>query len=259
MSTPPSPNRNRDYLSALVVLVIAVVVFVAALVGGRSEFVVYGAIAAVLLFFSLAYLAIVVHEVGHVIGVRLGGLQLVAIDLVFFRIQRAESGPGFRVVRFMPQKPNPPAAVWWRIATASPRQVAIAVVSGPLANLLLSAVGSAIAALCRSGSRDVVYHWTDWRVLLLLFALLNLAIGLSNLVPMRLGGFPSDGMQLLDLARRRRSSIRLPPELAGTYVQAGSGPVQLPQGIRYEFASPEPVAEVEIAPPTCRPPDPSIQ
>ncbi|HEX3314187.1 MAG TPA: M50 family metallopeptidase [Gemmataceae bacterium] len=214
-----------------------------------------------LLFFLASFVsAIVVHEMGHAIGVRLAQLSFVAMDLVFLRVQRKESGVGFRVVPFKVERNRPPAAVWFIATNATRRQIAVAIGSGPIANFALGAALLAVSAAISSGrhgfaivsTRTSVPSWIN------LPAILNLSIGVANLLPVRFSGFPSDGKQLLDLALGTWSPAGLPASLARTFVSSKSFRVHLSQPIRYEFEAPDEVAIVEFPPSTCRPPDAPI-
>lgn len=147
---------------------------------------------ATLLWLVLQYAAVVVHELGHYAGARLGGMKVSVVQIAtlqFIPLRR-----GFRW-RWMPQ-PKKSELGGYVMAYAHPARPArqarwLFTAGGPVANLLVAALLAGLGELLRP-------HAIGW--LCLTFAANNAAMGLANLVP-RMGTLPSDGLQLWSLWR----------------------------------------------------------
>jgi hypothetical protein len=142
----------------------------------------------------LGLLVIAVHEGGHLLGGMRRGMRFLLYIAGPFQWSRGESGVHFSwafnlgtlggVAACTPD-PDRPAApqLRWMVA------------GGPLASLLLAFAGVGFAALVEG--RPAAYA--------LIVGLLSLAIFCVTAVPMRAGGFMSDGMQFLELLRGGRA------------------------------------------------------
>lgn len=137
------------------------------------------------------WVCVLVHEFGHLLGGRLGGMR--ALMLFAGPLHLEFNAARMRVLR------NRVAATWSGLAVCAPRSEAsttrgsysLLVVGGPLASFLLAAV-TGPAAFAFGG-------W--WGGLLFVTAAMSVVIGVATLIPVRVGGYMSDGGQLLGLAR----------------------------------------------------------
>jgi hypothetical protein len=142
-----------------------------------------------LLLPAMWFVCVLVHEFGHLVGGRLGGMR----PLMLFAgpLHLDFNADRTRVLR------NRVAATWGGLAVCAPGagvgrgSYALLVAGGPLASFLL-AVLAAAAAFAIEG-------W--WGGTLFATAAMSLVIGVATLIPVRAGGYMSDGGQLLGLAR----------------------------------------------------------
>jgi hypothetical protein len=139
----------------------------------------------VIMVFVLAF-----HEAGHLAGGMSRGMRFLLFIAGPFGWVRGQDGVRFRwffnlgtlggvaAALPAPERPLKPQLTWM-------------VVGGPLASLLLAIAGLAL------------FWWFPGRVgaYALVTALFSLAIFAVTAVPMRAGGFMSDGMQLLQISR----------------------------------------------------------
>lgn len=151
----------------------------------------------------LLWLVLLTHELGHVAAAWLRGWRFLMLLVGPLRLVQGRSGLDWAFNRAWP--------TWGGLAASVPREEAgfrrdmtVVVLGGPLASLLLAAM--AIAA-SRGTGRLAAYAF--------LVGLPSLLIGIITLVPMRTGGFASDGMQAWQLLRggdgplRRARRVRL--------------------------------------------------
>lgn len=179
----------------------------------------YGAVSAIALTVLFGFFATLVHEGGHWLGARLGGMTVIQAGAYGVEIQPQLRGARLRYTRrrkgqpfsgyvMAVDNPNQP----WRRA----RMLMIA--GGPLMNLLVAALTVAVALTAK-------VHMG----LLLAFAAINLTLGLANLVP-TFRKMHSDGGQLLAWWRRPDESS---PDFAYTRLLAlsvsGVNAADLPQ------------------------------
>ena len=138
-----------------------------------------------------AWLAILVHEFGHLLGGKLGGMRpgfLLAgpLRLTFYG--------KFPRVSF-----NRMLSTWGGLAlslppngNASPGMLLLMIAGGPFSSLLSALLGWIAAA-----------NLTDiGRISIGLFAIISTMIAVATMIPIRAGGFDSDGAQLLQILRR---------------------------------------------------------
>ena len=143
---------------------------------------------------AVAWLAILAHELGHVVGGALGRFRFHMLVVGPLRVARDGRDGALRVGL------NRSLALYGGVAAAFPtaaadpmRGLALMVAGGPLASVLLAAMaGLAAGAVASPG------------VTLLLIALAVMSGGLAcaTLVPARTGGFATDGARLLRMLRR---------------------------------------------------------
>jgi hypothetical protein len=135
------------------------------------------------------WVVVLVHEVGHLLGGRLAGMRPL---MLFAGPLHVDFGADRTRLRY-----NRVAGTFGGLAACIPRPdtspggYATLVVGGPLASALLAAIGLP-GGLALGG-------WAGG----MLFATgaLSLLIGCATLLPLRAGGFMSDGGQLLGIAR----------------------------------------------------------
>lgn len=145
-----------------------------------------------LLWAVLHYPAVAVHELGHCVGARLGGMRVSAVQigaLEFIPLRR-----GFRW-RWMPL-PKKARLGGYVMAYPHPRRPprqsrVLMIGGGPAANLIVAVCFSGVGELARP-------HAFGW--LCLMFAAINAALGLGNLVP-HMGTLANDGLRLWQLWR----------------------------------------------------------
>jgi hypothetical protein len=146
---------------------------------------------AVVISLAAFALAIIVHEVGHLVGCRLVGFRISGVTIGPLKITR-EGGKirlGFLNVRSLPLG----------LVAARPtdsrdlrRRIAIVIAGGPVASLLFALVSL-------EGNLVWVHTWLG--VTSLAAAAYSVLFFLSSIVPYRSRGMASDGAQLLLLAR----------------------------------------------------------
>ena len=139
----------------------------------------------------VGWLQLLLHEAGHALAGLAVGLRPLALGVGPLRAERG--GDGWRL-RWAGNIAGIGgfALLLPRDDTQGPRQAAVYVLGGPLANLLSAAL--AWAAI-EAGLAD---SW-PWLALAWITVAVGLALGLANLVPFLAGGWSSDGRQLLKL------------------------------------------------------------
>lgn len=150
-------------------------------------------LAAVSVSIALAMvLTIVLHELGHAVLGRAAGGVLLRFVVGPWRCSRYRSG--FRWTRVRSLK-----GIGGFVQTLLPADarfrasMSLMLIGGPLANLLTAAAGAAPLALGAA--------W-PMKIFALTLLLISLFIGVINLIPLRVGGFMTDGLQLLRLWTR---------------------------------------------------------
>lgn len=143
----------------------------------------------------VVWLSLLVHEAGHLLGGWLGNLRPL---LLLAGPLRMDLEGGAVRLRY-----NREASTWGGLAVAVPRQqevgrttVALMVAGGPAAS-----VGLALCAWLVPAQGLMVQGWLGFVVLI------SGAIAVGTLLPMTMGGYVSDGGQLLQLWRGSSDSI----------------------------------------------------
>jgi Peptidase family M50 len=151
---------------------------------------------------AVVHLIIVIHELGHLAGGRLAGLQFRILIVGLLRIER--SGGRTRIGL------NRELAHYGGLAGSSPAgdsataaQLAIVSAAGPVASLLFG--GLAVVA-AQAGVADGFAVSADLARFvagrsLAVFGAGSITVGLANLVPMQMGANRSDGARLVALWR----------------------------------------------------------
>lgn len=137
------------------------------------------------------------HEIGHLLGGLSQGMRFLLLIVGPFGWHASVSGPRFEW--------NTNVALMGGLAATLPskegpflrRQMLVMIGAGPLASLLLTVVGIALASI--SDPRFAAY----W----IFIAATSFGIFLVTLIPVRTGGFMSDGMQIIDVLRGGRAVI----------------------------------------------------
>lgn len=160
----------------------------------------------------LSLLVIAVHEAGHLAGGISRGMRFLLYIVGPFQFSQSASGVRFSWA-FNLGTLGGVAACSPDPARPLPRQLRGLVVGGPLSSLVLAIACLALTTLLTD--RAAAYA--------LITALLSLAIFAVTAVPMRAGGFMSDGMQYLELLRGGRAveernvlTVLMGQSLAGT-------------------------------------------
>lgn len=147
-------------------------------------------------FAALACAAVVLHELGHLLGGLAGGMRFGMFAAGPARISRASNGR-LRVSRhslrhgvlgfvlMLPDTTRPFAPQYQRLA-----------LGGPLASLVCAAAGVALALVFDGPARVHATVFAAWSALV--FAM--------TAVPIHINGWETDGAQLLDLARDGRGT-----------------------------------------------------
>ncbi len=144
-----------------------------------------------LILLAIMFVVLLVHELGHVAGGRLAGMRFLMLTVGPLRLQRE----GARLRLSFANTIN----LWGGLAVMLPtttdgfrRRFATMIAGGPLASLLLAALGGLGASL--SSGRGAM----GFTVL----AGFSAAIFVVTMMPLTAGGFASDGGQLLALRRQ---------------------------------------------------------
>ncbi len=159
----------------------------------------------------LAFVVLLVHEVGHLAGGLSRGMRFMLLIVGPLRLRRTVSG--IKLDWFVRGETlGGLAAVMPDMTRPMRGQMLSLIAGGPVASLLLTALALAAAAV------------TDGRLsaYLTLLGLLSIPIFVVTALPMRAGGFLSDGRQFLELLRGGRA-VEQRTMLIAAYAQALSG------------------------------------
>lgn len=140
----------------------------------------------------LAYwLCVLWHELGHMVGARLGGLRVTMLVAGPLRLDFDADGTRILLNRVIPKRYGLVACVPPSGEVASRGSYASGAAGGPVASLLLAGIaGSAATA---------IGGW--WGGVLFAIAFTSLVFGVGTLMPVHTHGLTTDGGQLLGLAR----------------------------------------------------------
>lgn len=180
----------------------------------------------VLLFVLIAWLVIAVHEAGHLLGGKLAGMRPLFLTAGPLQVTFTTDGARPELTR--------PSGSWGGLAVAlpapdaRPRDLLPYVLGGPLGSLAV-AVASAALFPVSSGRFGAAF---------LCGAVVGLLITLMTLVPMRVGGYASDGRQALSLLQGDPETVRR-LELSAAYGRslAGARPRELDDTIYARLAA----------------------
>lgn len=168
------------------------------------------------------WLAILAHEVGHLIG---GALARFRFQLLVVGPLRVERG-GDRVRVRLNRDPSLSGGIAGLLPTgthALPRRLGLMVAGGPAVSFLLAGAAAALIGGPLAGAPALLKN------LLGMMMIISGGLGVVTLIPMRFSGFSSDGARLLRLARggpqAKREAAML--SLVGIYL-AGTAPRDWP-------------------------------
>jgi hypothetical protein len=158
------------------------------------------------------FFTIGLHEIGHLLGGISAGMRFLLLIVGPLHLTRGESGLQLRW-RFNPATLGGIAAATPDSARPLAPQLRCLIIGGPLSSLLFGSLGIGLSFLL--GGRLGAWAFLVGGFSLLLF--------LVTSVPLRAGGFMSDGMQLLEMLRggkaveeRQRVTTILSQSYAGT-------------------------------------------
>lgn len=146
----------------------------------------------ILLAFPFLMLIVLgVHEIGHLIGGLSRGMRFLLLIVGPFGWHASASGPRFEWNTNVALMGGLAATLPTEVGSSLRRQLLVMIAGGPLASLLLAIF--AIAA--------VIYVDAHIAACCIIIAATSFGIFLVTLIPMRAGGFMSDGMQLIEVWR----------------------------------------------------------
>ena len=141
---------------------------------------------------GLSFLAILTHELGHLLGGRLVGFRFMLLIVGPLKVQRVGDRLRFGLNRSLGLSGGLAACAPAPTDTANLiRRMLIMVAGGPLASLALGLLACTVVPLA-SGLGQAA---------LLLLGVISLAIAVATLIPLQTGGFQSDGRRILMLLR----------------------------------------------------------
>jgi len=139
----------------------------------------------------LILIVLATHEIGHLIGGMSQGMRFLMLIVGPFGWHASVAGPRFEWNTNLALMGGLAATLPTEVGASLRRQMLVLVAGGPLASLLLTVLAVALASL--SDPRFAAYG--------IFVAATSFGIFLVTLIPVRTGGFMSDGMQIIDLLR----------------------------------------------------------
>lgn len=151
-------------------------------------------------FLALPVLILVVlgtHEIGHLLGGLSQGMRFLLLIVGPFGWHASVSGPRFEWNTNLALAGGLAATLPTEVGPSLRRQLLVLIAGGPLASLLLTILGVAVMSV--ADPRIAAYC--------VFVAATSFGIFLVTLIPVRSGGFMSDGMQIIDVLRGGRAVI----------------------------------------------------
>lgn len=139
----------------------------------------------------LILIVLAAHEVGHLLGGMSQGMRFLLLIVGPFGWHASVSGTRFEWNTNVALMGGLAATVPTKVGAALERQLLVQIAGGPLASLLLTILAVLLAAVAEP--RVAAYC--------VFVAATSLGIFVVTLLPVRTGGFMSDGMQLIDVLR----------------------------------------------------------
>lgn len=149
---------------------------------------------------ALPFLVLVVlatHEIGHLVGGLSQGMRFLLLIVGTFGWHASTSGTRFQWNTNPGLMGGLAATVATEVGPALRRQLLAMIAAGPITSLLLTVVAVALASV--SAPRVAAYC--------VFIAATSFGIFLVTLLPVRTGGFMSDGMQIMDVLRGGRAVV----------------------------------------------------
>lgn len=150
----------------------------------------------ILAFPALMLVVFGVHEIGHVLGGLSQGMRFLMLIVGPFGWHASSSGPKFQWNTDLALMGGVAAMLPKKIG-ATRRQLLVLIAGGPLASLALAMCTIALATVC--DPRFAAYCT--------FVAATSFGIFVVTLIPVRSGGFMSDGLQIIDVLRGGNSII----------------------------------------------------
>lgn len=139
----------------------------------------------------LILIVLAAHEVGHLLGGMSQGMRFLLLIVGPFGWHASVSGTRFEWNTNVALMGGLAATVPTKVGAALERQLLVLIAGGPLASLLLTILAVLLAGVAEP--RVAAYC--------VFIAATSLGIFVVTLIPVRSGGFMSDGMQLIDVLR----------------------------------------------------------
>lgn len=139
----------------------------------------------------LMLIVLATHEIGHLLGGMSQGMRFLLLIVGPFGWHASASGTRFEWNTNLALMGGLAATVPTKVGTELRRRLLVLVAGGPAASLLLAIL--AVAAASISDPRFAAYG--------ICIAATSFGIFLVTLIPVRSGGFMSDGMQIIDVLR----------------------------------------------------------
>lgn len=139
----------------------------------------------------LILIVLATHEVGHLVGGLSQGMRFLLLIVGPFGWHASVSGPRFEWNTNLALMGGIAATVPTKVGAALRRQLLVLIAGGPAASFLLTMLAVALASI--SDPRVAAYC--------VFVAATSLGIFIVTLIPVRSGGFMSDGMQIIDVLR----------------------------------------------------------
>ena len=145
----------------------------------------------------LMIIVLAAHEIGHLLGGVSQGMRFLMLIVGPFGWYASVSGPRFEWNTNPALMGGLAAALPTAVGESLRRQLLVMVAGGPAASLVLTVIAVALASF--SDPRFTAYC--------IFIAATSFGVFLVTLIPVRSGGFMSDGMQIIDLLRGGRAVV----------------------------------------------------
>jgi hypothetical protein len=161
------------------------------------------------------FLAILAHELGHLLGGRLVGFRFALLIAGPLKVQRIGERLRFGLNRSLGLSGGLAACAPSTAETHNlARRMLVMVAGGPLTSLILGLLALAAVPLS-AGFAEIT---------LLLLGVVSLALAIATLIPLSTGGFQSDGRRILMLLRGGAEAERWCAAAAATFTAMASRP-----------------------------------
>lgn len=145
----------------------------------------------------LILIVLATHEIGHLLGGLSQGMRFLLLIVGPFGWHASVSGPRFEWNTNVALMGGIAAAIPTKVGTELRRQLLVLIAGGPVFSLLLAILAIAIASVADP-------HFAAHCIFL---AATSFGIFLVTLIPVRAGGFMSDGMQIIDVWRGGSAAV----------------------------------------------------